>query len=88
MIIQSKAASEIAMFEKHLLVVVLPVEICLNEQRHLHIADHRWAVDTLEVRIIDVVDLDVILSVRVTIDTDLHSHRILTNVPVLVAICQ
>ena len=72
-------ASEIRMLAERLLIIVIPVEIGLDNQRHLKVGGDRVAVNRLVIGVVDVVNLDLILSEVVFVHTRLDSHRVLAN---------
>lgn len=78
-VIQSETAGKVGKLEEHLFVVTIPEEICLDQQRNLHVARHRATIDLPILRVIDVVDFDLVFSKAVTIDRDLNGHRVLAD---------
>ena len=70
-------ASEIRMLAERLLIIVIPVEIGFDNQRYLKVGGDRVAVNRLVIGVVDVVNLDLILSEVVFVHTRLDSHRVL-----------
>ena len=80
MAVESELAREVGVLAKHLLVIVLPEEVGLNEKRNLHVARDRVPVDLLVLRVVNVVNLDVVLCVVVLIDACLDGHWVFADV--------
>ena len=77
---EREPASEIRILAENLPIVIVPMEISFNDQGHLKISWDRIAVDRLVVRVVNVVNFNVILREVVLVYTDLDSHGILTDI--------
>ena len=56
------------------------MEVCLNEDGNLHVLWYRVSVQMLVLRVINVIDLNLVLREARTIDADFDYHGILADV--------
>ena len=80
LVAQRELAREVGILSKHLLVIVLPVEVSLDDQGHLQVARHRITINLLVLWVVDVVHLDVVVGETAAIDTHLDCHGVFLDV--------
>ena len=79
-IVKSETACEVRILVEHFLVIILPMEVCVNQKRHLQVSWHSIRVQLFVLRVIDIVNLNIIFGEARSVNTDLDRHGILTDI--------
>ena len=77
------SACEVSVVKEHFIVVFVPEEVCLHNNRYLQVSGDTVPVDRFEFWFVDVVDLDLVLRELVSEHTRFNREWVVSDVGVV-----